>query len=281
MLIKFIYRVLFALVCLYFPLGLMAQERPSMENWSDVDFNDTALISSKAFSSRMVDYLFQTATDGDMASFDSLSMVCIGDLLHKAKVNMRVYEYILEFMLNGYTNMGRMQVVDYLLNYPMLFEGEVTIEEGLRLDSITEPYQRVKVGVKALDFSGFTIEGEPYHLYESSAERTIVFFWSTDCDYCHDFLVQLRRHLNLNTDFELVTFALADQQEEVIKSVRKMRLPGYHFYDDLRWEGKAFLDYHITSTPTVFLLDADKTIVCKPYDWEDLKNWFNKNNISF
>ena len=56
-----------------------------------------------------------------------------------------------------------------------------------------------------------------------------------------------------------------------------MRLPGYHFYDDLRWEGKAFLDFHVTSTPTVLLVDADKIIVCKPYDWDELNDWLRKN----
>ena len=61
------------------------------------------------------------------------------------------------------------------------------------------------------------------------------------------------------------------------KAVKKMRLPGYHFYNELRWEGKAFMDYHVTSTPTVFVLDENKMIVCKPYDWEDLKEWLRKN----
>ncbi len=174
--------------------------------------------------------------------------------------------------------MGRDRVTDYLLNYPQLAEGEITMEEGLRLDSITEPYQKVKVGAKAPDYSGVTVDGEAYHLYDSKAERIIVFFWSTDCEYCHDFLVHIRKNLNLKSDFELVTFALAENQDEVAKTVKKMRLPGYHFYDALRWDSKAFLDYHITSTPTVFVLDAERTIVCKPYDWYELKEWLNRNN---
>ena len=190
---------------------------------------------------------------------------------------MRMYEFILDFALNGYAAMGRDQVTDYLLNYPQLAEGEITMEEGLRLDSITEPYQKVKVGAKVPDFSGVAIDGRLYHLYDSKAERIIVVFWSTDCEYCHDFLVQIRKHLDLKSDFELVTFALAEDKNDVTKTVKKMRLPGYHFYDDLRWEGKAFLDFHVTSTPTVFLVDAEKTIVCKPYDWDELNDWLRKN----
>ena len=85
--------------------------------------------------------------------------------------------------------------------------------------------------------------------------------------------------MNLKSDYELVTFALADGHDEVKEELGKMRLHGKHFYDPLRWEGKAFTDFHITSTPTVFVLDSDKTIVCKPYDWKELKEWLILNNL--
>lgn len=255
---------------------VQAQSEAMVDYWKDTDFSDTTLISSKSFSDQLIGF-FYSFTDGDEQHFDSLSIAGLGFVLNKAKVNMRMYEFILDFALNGYAAMGRDQVTDYLLNYPQLAEGEITMEEGLRLDSITEPYQKVKVGAKVPDFSGVAIDGRLYHLYDSKAERIIVVFWSTDCEYCHDFLVQIRKHLDLKSDFELVTFALAEDKNDVTKTVKKMRLPGYHFYDDLRWEGKAFLDFHVTSTPTVFLVDAEKTIVCKPYDWDELNDWLRKN----
>ncbi len=271
--IKYIHIVLVLLFLIASTLPTKAQIGAEENVWDDVDFTDTALVASESFQNRMLEQLFNLTESGDMHRFDSLSMATIGNLLEKAKVNMRVYEYILVFMLNGYSNLGREQVVDYLLSYPMLFEGEIQVEEGMRLDSITEPYQKVRVGAKAPDFSGITIDGKPYRLYDSKAEKVIVVFWSTDCEYCHDFLVAIRKNLDLKSDFELVTFALAEDESDAIRSVKKMRLDGYHFYDDLRWESKPFLDYHITSTPTVFVLDKDRMIVCKPYDWYELKEW--------
>ena len=273
MIIKNIHRIVLALFLIVASLTMKAQDVVDGDVWGDIDFTDTALVASESFQNRMLEQLFNLTESGDMHRFDSLSMATIGNLLEKAKVNMRVYEYILVFMLNGYSNLGREQVVDYLLNYPMLFEGEIQVAEGMRLDSITEPYQKVRVGAKAPDVSGITIDGKPYRLYDSKAEKVIVVFWSTDCEYCHDFLVAIRKNLDLKSDFELVTFALAEDESDAIRSVKKMRLDGYHFYDDLRWESKPFLDYHITSTPTVFVLDKDRMIVCKPYDWYELKEW--------
>lgn len=253
-----------------------AQSDAMFDYWKDMDFNDTTLISSKSLTDQLLNFFF-SFTDGDEQRFDSLSVVGLGVVLEKAKVNMGMYEFILAFALQGYAAMGRDRVTDYLLRYPKLAEGEIPMEEGLRLDSITEPYQKVKIGAKAPDFYGVSLDGRHYHLYESTAKKTIVFFWSTDCEYCHDFLLQIHKNLDLKSDYELVTFAIAENKDEVTQTVKKMRLQGYHFYDELRWEGKAFVDFHITSTPTVFLVDADKTIVCKPYDWNDLKKWLKQN----
>lgn len=256
---KKINRFIVLLLCSLPLVGLKAQEVPT-------ELNDTA----------MIDFLYQYSCC-DESRFDSLTISGVGLLLEKAKTDMKTYEYVLEFLLNGYSNMGKSQVVDYLLTYPMLFEGEISVEEGLRLDSITEPFQKVKVGALAPDFEGVNIEGNYYHLNESKAEHILLVFWSTDCEYCHEFLTEIRRHLNLKSDYELITFALADSQEEVEEAVKSLRLQGQHFYDPLRWESKAFLDYHITSTPTVFLLDSGKQIVCKPYDWRELKQYLQKN----
>ena len=273
---KKIIHIIALLVFAFSAFPSQAQNDAMSDYWKDTDFSDTTLISSKALSDQLIGFFF-SFTDGDEQHFDSLSIAGLGFVLDKAKVNMRMYEFILEFALNGYAAMGRDKVTDYLLNYPQLAEGEIAMEEGLRLDSITEPYQKVKVGAKVPDFLGVAVDGRSYHLYDSKAKYIIVVFWSTDCEYCHDFLVQIRKNLDLKSDFELVAFALAEDKDEVTQTVKKMRLPGYHFYDDLRWEGKAFLDFHVTSTPTVFLVDAEKTIVCKPYDWFELKDWLKNN----
>ena len=74
-----------------------------------------------------------------------------------------------------------------------------------------------------------------------------------------------------------MTIVIDDSEKETKRELRKMKLDGWHCYDEARWEGKSFLDYHVTSTPTVFLLDKDKTIVCKPYDWNELKEWLDNN----
>lgn len=269
---RLLYIVLF--VSLSFPLW--GQQGATDDFWADIDFNDSNLVSNKLLENKLIAYLYQF-TDAGEQHFDSLTIDGLDRVLQKAKANMRVYEFVLEFALRGYSGMGRDRVTDYLLNYPQLAEGEITMAEGMRLDSITEPYQKVRVGAKAPDFFGMTIDGKLYQLFDSQANSVIIVFWSTDCEYCHDFLKDIRRNLDLKSDYELVTFALADNVGEVRAQVKRMRLPGYHFFDEKRWDSKPFLDYHVSSTPTVFVLDEEKNIVCKPYDWMELKDYIKSH----
>lgn len=254
------------------------QRQVLIEHFLDeVDFDDLSLIPTNVLTTKMIDYLslfqgLEGVNDPNVAF-----AIGLGKILEKAKVNTKMYGFVLEYMLKGFTALGMDAVTDYLLNYPQLGEGDISVEEGMMLDSISEPYQKVRVGVKAPDISGITIVGEPYCLYDSQAKRKIVFFWSTECEYCHDFLTSIRKNLDLENDYELVTVALAENKKEVEKAVKKMKLAGYHFYEEERWEGKIIKDYHIFSTPTVFVLDADNNIVSKPYDWNEFREFRMKN----
>jgi thioredoxin-related protein len=132
--------------------------------------------------------------------------------------------------------------------------------------------------MKAPDFEGVTVDGRHYRLYDSQAERVIVCFWAVDCDYCHDFLKALRRNVDLKHDYELVSFALADSPRQVCRKTRRWRLTGWHFFDEAGWDSQPFLDYDVTSTPTVVLIDKDKSIVGIAYDWDEFEELISKTN---
>lgn len=142
----------------------------------------------------------------------------------------------------------------------------------MMLVATTMPAQYLhKPGDKAPDFEGVTVDGPAYHLYDSKAERIIVCFWAVDCDHCHEFLKSLRKNVDLKHDYELVTFALADDARQARKKARCLRLHGYHFFDPAGWDSKPFLDYDVNITPTIILIDKDKNIVGEAYDWDEFE----------
>jgi len=42
-----------------------------------------------------------------------------------------------------------------------------------------------------------------------------------------------------------------------------------------KWENRIARDYEIVSTPTYFILDANKKIISKPEELDDVKAFFN------
>ena len=72
------------------------------ETWNDVDFSDTTLVDSESFRVRMVNELYLNTMTDDLARFDSLSIQSVGVLLDKAKVNMRVYEFLREPLIRRF-----------------------------------------------------------------------------------------------------------------------------------------------------------------------------------
>jgi AhpC/TSA family. len=241
----------------------------------DVDFSDLSLINTNVLTTKMLDFLvLYQNMDAYSSNSDLAFVVALDKIFSLAKLNPKMYDFVMEYMLEGFSKLGLSDIVDYLLNYPQLYEGDITMEQYKVLDSITNPYQKVRVGVMAPNISGITIDSHAYNLYASSAPYTVVFFWSTECDFCHDFMRDLKLFLDKNTDIDLVTIALADKLKDVESHIRKMKISGYHFYDDLRWEGPMFKDYHVFSTPTIFILDTQKHIVSKPRDWKEFLNFF-------
>ena len=68
-----------------------------------------------------------------------------------------------------------------------------------------------------------------------------------------------------------MTFALADNAREVKRKARCLRLRGYHFFDPAGWDSEPFMDYDVSFTPTVILIDKDKNIIGEAYDWDEFE----------
>ena len=85
------------------PFGMKAQHMDAQRYWKDFDFNDTTLIGSERLDDGMTNFLyaFSLPDDTDVRKFDSLSVKNTGLILEKAKVNPKMYEYVLLFLLNG------------------------------------------------------------------------------------------------------------------------------------------------------------------------------------
>jgi hypothetical protein len=87
--------------------------------------------------------------------------------------------------------------------------------------------------------------------------------------------VELKSFLDENPDFSLVAVSVKGELKKIKNIVRKNKVRGFFYHDGLEWNCPYVDDYAVTATPSFYLLDKDKKIVFKPFDFEEFVQFVN------
>jgi len=102
-------------------------------------------------------------------------------------------------------------------------------------------------------------------------------FWSSTCSHCLKEIPLLQSYIKtLETGkVQVVTIGLEDKpnrwQREILKYPEFIHVLGLG-----KWSFPLVQIYNVTATPTYYVLDKDKIISAKPYDFETLKKFLEK-----
>lgn len=109
-----------------------------------------------------------------------------------------------------------------------------------------------------------------------AAKNYVLVFWSSGCSHCLHELPQLEKGLNNNPDVKVLAVGL--ESDATIWNQESARLAGFtHAISLGKWESEYADLYDISSTPTYFVLDANKKIVAKPEDYKEVLTLLEKN----
>nr|HPI38748.1 hypothetical protein [Ignavibacteriaceae bacterium] len=97
-----------------------------------VDFNDVSLIYSDAFTNKAIEYLtYYRNPQLPIGLLEKEFMTAIDSIIAHAKVNMLVYQHVVEYLIDGFRRFGFDNVLNYIVeNY--------VIKDDLCLDELTE-----------------------------------------------------------------------------------------------------------------------------------------------
>ena len=242
--------------------------------FNDVDFNDLSIIPTNVLTTKIIDFLSIQQTSGQTPDQQIMSFILgIDNVLYRATVNFEMYKFIFQYFIEGFNQMSVNEVVDYMTRIPYSEHLSCTEEQYKELLSIVEFNSRVKVGNVAKNISGQTIFGDVFNMYEIDNKYTIVFFWSYTCDHCRESIKDLKIFLDENPDFSLVAVSVKGDMNKIKKYVKKSKVRGYFYHDGLEWDCPYVDDYAVTATPSFLLLDKDKKILYKPFDFSELTNF--------
>ena len=265
----------------FMPLNLKLDFKSQREElianfFNDVDFKDESLIPTDVLTQKIFDFLSIQLTKEQNEDQQIMALILGSDnVFNRAAVDFEMYKFVYQFLIETFKELHIEDVVDYLTRIPYSEEIECTEEQYQELLSIAEFNSRASIGSLAENISGKTIFDEDFSLYDIDNKYTIVYFWSYTCDHCRQNIKDLKSFLDENPNFSLVAVSVKGELKKIKNIVKKNKIKAYFYHDGLEWDCPYVDDYAVTATPSFYLLDKDKKIVYKPFDFKELVDFVN------
>lgn len=241
-----------------------------------VDFNDVSLIYSDAFTNKAIEYLtYYRNPQLPIGLLEKEFMTAIDSIIAHAKVNMLVYQHVVEYLIDGFRRFGFDNVLNYIVeNY--------VIKDDLCLDEQTESSIQKRldqnkilpIGSVAPNIILPDASGNEINVATLKSKKLLIIFYTTKCPHCKDLLPEVSAfHKEKNKSFDIVAVSIDANKNDWFEYINSNKFEWLNLIDIDSWGGKTAAAYYLYATPTMFLLDEGK-IIAKPITIAELKNAF-------
>lgn len=239
--------------------------------FKNVDFNDNLLRSSSVISDRVSGFVFGLSADTDDNTYKThVDIVANAVKNNDAKIQTPVLELLWqEFKRRENHNLANYISENYLLALAKTTDNKI-------LEQQLTSYKNTSVGAIAPDFE---IQTNPsLKLSELKGDKYyVLIFWSSGCGHCLKELPKVKNLMGSINNTKVVAYGLENDALNWTNEIKNY--PDFvHGIGLGKWENPLVQTFAIAATPTYFVLDANKKIIAKPYDFEGLQSFFGKLN---
>ena len=234
--------------------------------YDNFDLTDDRLLRTPFFSDKIKKYFDESVPQiPDTVAAEAIR------LIEMCRPNEEMFRYFVSTMYNrcNQSNIMGMDAALVQLADKYYLSGEATWAEKKFLDDLRENVDGIRytlIGLKAPDLRMPSVTDEWFRLSEVEAPFTILVFWEPSCGHCKKEVPHLKTAiLDKYADSGVKVFAVYCQVELAPwkEFIEEHQLEGFiNVYDPYGRTGYRRF-YNIKSTPTIFVLDKDKTIVAK------------------
>jgi len=240
-----------------------------------VDFSNEVLQSSNFLRDRMINYVYKISHDGlDEASNYKRNI----DVFYKAMSNapLHIKGNLLSDLWERMAKDGLEDVANhiadsYLIDIAKLQNNK---EQVYKLTT----FRNTSLGRVAPDFSFEVKENDKSIIKKLSdlkgAENYIIVFWSSTCGHCLHEVPQLHSFLkNQEKNLKVVAVGLEGEANNWKDTIKQF--PDFiNVFGEGKWDNVIGDDYGVVATPTYFILNENKEIIAKPYNFLELKAYY-------
>ena len=227
--------------------------------------DDPTLLHAPVYTFKLIDYLSLYKVDSlTKNQMEKEFIKAVDRIMVNVSREGQLRVFVVEFLLEGFELLGMEQVQMHLADHYLDEACESDIVELVL--SRMEGYKLMSPGQQAPDFVIRDVTGKNYQLSRLGHSYVLVLFWSSTCAGCRDLLPQLQTwYQTENTyDLELVAISIDTSVANFEYLYKQLNPTWITAHDPLGWYGKVSSDYHVYATPTLFLLDRERTILARP-----------------
>ncbi len=246
-----------------------------------VDFNNATLQSSEFLIERMLGYVFGMTSNPDNVDGFKAN---VDDIAEALKTTHPSYQKtLLNILWNQFADIENETMANYVATEYLL-----PITKQLKDDELTNQliiYKNTSIEASApnfyLEVMNEEDEKEETKLSKlDSHERYVILFWSSSCSHCLEELPELKKEIDSLQEGNTKVIAIGLEDEPYNWNNEISYYTDFiHVYGEGKWDNSIGNDYGVTATPTYFVLNKKKQIIAKPYGFEALKEYMDKNII--
>lgn len=199
------------------------------------------------------------------------------EFLNQTKTNDNNFEFCFNYFLKKFSTDHQDQAYltlfsTYYKPHAEACESALSISEELKEKANT--LKKVSVGTIAPDF---IIMEEKLNLYQLPAEHTLLLFWASWCPHCVEEISKIKSAIDdyqhKGKNLLVIAISLDTDEKQWAQFVEQNQLTNWINMSDFKsWDGTIPKQYNIYATPTMFLLNKEKTIIAKPETVQQLIN---------
>ena len=239
--------------------------------FDNIDLTDERLIRTPILQSRLNTFF----TNVVIQAPDSINKE-IDRVIKRSESNYKMFQFVSVWLFNHFREseiMGHDGVIVKLAD-DIYLSGKADWVSKEFKDDLRKQVELIRpnlIGRKATDLVMDSHRGVFVSLFDIEADFTVLYFWEPDCGHCNVSTPKLRTFYETAKEagVEVFTVCTTSDRAEWSKYIEENKLVWINGWDPQRRTRFDFF-YNVQSTPLIYILDRNKTIIAKKISAEDV-----------
>jgi thiol-disulfide isomerase/thioredoxin len=239
--------------------------------FDNISLTDERLLRTPILQARINAFL----TNVVIQAPDSLNKE-IDKILAKSRSNYKVYQFISVYLFNHFREsevMGHDAILVKLAD-DIYLSGKADWVSKEFKDNLKKEVDRVRpnlIGKKAVDLVMDSYKGIFVSLYDVHKDFTILYFWEPNCGHCIEATPKLIKYYEKarNEGVEIFAVCTTSDRAKWEKYIEENKISWINGWDPERKTNFGYY-FNVLSTPLIYILDKNKTIIAKKLSVDDI-----------